>query len=298
MDRKISREEAGVRQLSVYPTLSASLNARSIPMPAAPLSTLPGVHKVAILTALVVLAAAGLVCLPAQAHRDPCHSQHACPSDHHSYVSNGLSCTSYPDERTAADTTQVVVLGRTYWCAGSAGSSPAPLTPTTTPAAPATTTSPAAPGAGHGTVLLSAKTKDSDCARGVLPDRLCSPGAYDPFVTQATIGSTICVSGYTKTVRNVSSSTKDAVYREYGIFQHAPYSYEIDHIISLELGGSNDIANLYPEAYGGRNGARVKDAFENELKGKICAGELKLRLAQRMIAGNWLAAARKYGLAK
>lgn len=55
----------------------------------------------------------------ALAHRDPCHSNHTCPSDHHTYPWNGLWCTSYADERLPSDTKTIVVGGRTYWCDGS-----------------------------------------------------------------------------------------------------------------------------------------------------------------------------------
>jgi hypothetical protein len=141
---------------------------------------------------------------------------------------------------------------------------------------------------------LAVRTKTSGCRVGVLPDRRCSPGAYDPRVTPANIGSTICVSGYSESVRDVPESEKRAVYLEYGITHHAPYSYEVDHIVSLELGGSNDIANLYPESYMIANGARVKDRLENALHRAVCDGRVPLRTAQRQIAGNWLAAYPRY----
>jgi hypothetical protein len=145
-----------------------------------------------------------------------------------------------------------------------------------------------------GSTPLAARTRTYGCRPGVLPDRRCSPGAYDPGVTQANIGATICVPGYSESVRNVPESEKRAVYTEYGITHHAPYSYEVDHIVSLELGGSNDIANLYPESYSIANGARVKDRLENALHRAVCEGRVPLRTAQRQIATNWLAAYRRY----
>jgi hypothetical protein len=60
---------------------------------------------------------------------------------------------------------------------------------------------------------------------------------------------TVCIPGYAKSVRHVSGRTKAAVCAEYGIAAHQPGEYEIDHLISLELGGSNDIKNLWPESY-------------------------------------------------
>jgi hypothetical protein len=180
------------------------------------------------------------------------------------------------------------------------------LTPTTNPPPiptpvpippPPTTTTPALPisGSSSGSVSLAARTRTIGCHRGVLPDRHCSPGAYDSAVTQANIQSTVCISGYTATVRNVPASEKSAVYKEYGITHHAPYSYEVDHIVSLELGGSNNIANLYPEAYANPNGARVKDRLENAMHAAVCAGRLILKTAQREIATNWLATYQHFG---
>ena len=71
----------------------------------------------------------------------------------------------------------------------------------------------------------------------------------------------------------------------------APASYgstlEIDHIISLELGGSNDIANLFPEKADAHPGYRVKDKLENKLHKLVCAGAISLRAAQVGIATNW-----------
>ena len=120
------------------------------------------------------------------------------------------------------------------------------------------------------------------------PNPALSPGVADPAVTQANIHSTICVSGYTATVRNVSTSTKDKVYAEYGITSHAPGSYEVDHLISLELGGSNDIRNLWPEPYTGDDNARDKDVMENRLHDEVCAGTITLAQAQDEIVHWWL----------
>jgi hypothetical protein len=71
----------------------------------------------AVLAVLVVAAAAS-------AHRDPCHRSGACPSDHHSYLWNGLYCTSYAAERLVTDRRTVVYDDRTYWC-GSKQTGPA-----------------------------------------------------------------------------------------------------------------------------------------------------------------------------
>lgn len=145
-----------------------------------------------------------------------------------------------------------------------------------------------------GTSALGKRTKVSNCTvhqshgESVLPDPACSPGQASPAVTQQNIQKTVCVTGYTKTVRNVPEAEKNAVYAEYGLTKHAPYSYEVDHIVSLELGGSNDISNLFPEAYAGKYGARIKDTIENDLHRKVCNGKITLQKAQSIIATDWL----------
>ncbi len=170
--------------------------------------------------------------------------------------------------------------GVATWLDGT-GTAPATTTPD---AARPVASAPAA--AGARTVLLHARTRTGACTRGALPDPRCSPGAIDPALTRAVL----CSAGFhTSSVRHVSTSLKHAVEVAYGM---APRAYgrtiEIDHIVSLQLGGSNDIANLYPEPGGGTSGYQVKDRLENALHRLVCAGEMTLAAAQRGIATNWL----------
>jgi hypothetical protein len=109
------------------------------------------------------------------------------------------------------------------------------------------------------------------------PDLSLTPGASDPRVTQATIGETICTRGYTSTVRNVSTQTKHRVYVEYGISRSQQRGYVIDHLIPLEVGGANDITNLWPEP---KADAKTKDKLENELHASVCNGSISLADAQ------------------
>jgi 5-methylcytosine-specific restriction endonuclease McrA len=121
-----------------------------------------------------------------------------------------------------------------------------------------------------------------------LPRRSLTPG-----VVLSVSRSRICVAGYSASVRDVPSSESDAVYLRYRVV-HVPYAHEVDHLISLELGGSNAIANLWPEPYAGRWGARTKDVLENRLHALVCSGQLALPVAQHMEATNWVAAYRRY----
>jgi hypothetical protein len=128
------------------------------------------------------------------------------------------------------------------------------------------------------------QAKTSGCvSNNVLPDSACTPGAV--LTTNASV---VCKSGYSASVRDVSTATKKKVFAEYGIpwAQHA--SYEVDHLISLEIGGSNDIANLWPESSVIPDGSFVKDKLENYLHAQVCKGTLALPEAQREIATDWL----------
>ena len=128
------------------------------------------------------------------------------------------------------------------------------------------------------------RTKTSGCtANQALPDRVCSPG--DVLTTDT---STVCVSGYTQTVRNVPDSEKQVVFAEYGIPWSEHANYEVDHIISLELGGSNDVSNLFPESYLIQYNAHVKDGLENHLHSLVCSGALPIATAQAEISSDWV----------
>lgn len=55
----------------------------------------------------------------------------------------------------------------------------------------------------------------------------------------------------------------------------------------LELGGSNSIANLFPEAAKPRPGFHDKDRLENEVHDRACAAHNRFRSLQKRIATDW-----------
>ncbi|MCL4384236.1 HNH endonuclease [Patescibacteria group bacterium] len=127
--------------------------------------------------------------------------------------------------------------------------------------------------------------KTSSCvAENSLPDKSCTPGATMPGVTK----EQVCTVGYSSSVRNVPVTVKSEIYKEYGIETHVTGEYEIDHLISLELGGSNDKSNLWPEAAEPKPGYHEKDQVENYLHTQVCNGMMNLVEAQQKIATNWL----------
>jgi hypothetical protein len=108
-----------------------------------------------------------------------------------------------------------------------------------------------------------------------------TPGVLNPDVTQATIRSTICRPGWTRTVRPSVSYTNELKrrgLRQYGL-RGSLGGYQEDHLISLELGGNpTDPRNLWPEPY---PRAAAVDQIENHLNHRVCTGSLTLAQAQR-----------------
>ena len=93
----------------------------------------------------------------------------------------------------------------------------------------------------------------------------------------------------------VPVSLQQQVFREYGLADAKPEAYEVDYLITPELGGSSDIRNLWPQPYSSSVwNAHVKDALEERLHEMVCAGEIDLETAQRDIATNWILAYKKY----
>lgn len=136
--------------------------------------------------------------------------------------------------------------------------------------------------------------------RDALPDPVLTPGATSTAVTQADVHGTICMRGYTRSVRPPREYTerlKRVQIREYGYRDRWLRDYEEDHLIALELGGSpTSSRNLWPQprrVVGGW-GSHRKDRLENRLNYLVCRGRVPLSAAQRAIATNWIAAYRRY----
>ena len=200
------------------------------------------------------------------AHGGPAQDPDGLDADH-----DGIACESRP-------------------CPCSTATGPAPAPTATATAAPTATPTPA-PGLGASKPLATVRRTSGCHVNGPLPDRGCTPGARFTKVTK----DDVCVPGYAKRVRDVPTSLKNAVYIAYGITKHFNgKTGEVDHLVSLELGGSNDRANLFPEAAGPRPGSHDKDKLENRLHKLVCDGTLALAAAQRAIGRNWVKAYGKY----
>ena len=196
----------------------------------------------------------------------------------------------------------IVVLALALVCVGCGASPPtthAPVRPTppstggtqtpypTSFASPTRTTQPFAPTASIVPLLPPAMCR----SHSDLQDAVCTPGVILFVGTDA-----LCVPGYTRTVRNVTALVRAQVFAEYGIRTHASGQYEIDHLIPLELGGSNDIRNLWPQTATKPYGYHEKDTLENVLHSLVCTGKKPLHDAQAEISTNWIVDYQKYVL--
>jgi hypothetical protein len=122
-----------------------------------------------------------------------------------------------------------------------------------------------------------------------IPDSLLTPGAALLVSRPA-----VCASANAGN-KAVPIALQRKVFEEYGIAGADPGAYEVDYLVTPALGGADDIRNLWPHSYSATVwNARVKDALEDRLRELVCDGSLDLTEAQREIAGNWIAAYKKY----
>lgn len=136
--------------------------------------------------------------------------------------------------------------------------------------------------------------------REALPNPGLTPGALNPAVTQADIHQTICVRGYSRSIRPPERYTerlKRLQIREYGYRDRWLRDYEEDHEVALSLGGSpTSPKNLWPQPHrvAGGWGSYAKDRLEARLHWLVCHRELPLATAQSEIAHDWIAAYKRY----
>ncbi len=133
-----------------------------------------------------------------------------------------------------------------------------------------------------------------------LPNPTLTPGAVNTRVTQANIHSTICVPGYSSSVRPSESYTEALKFRQldsgYNLGGDTRASdYEEDHLIPLEVGGSpTSVKNLWPEPWKTTWNAGRKDTLENAMHRLVCNGSVTLAAARKVFSSNWISGYEKY----
>jgi hypothetical protein len=123
----------------------------------------------------------------------------------------------------------------------------------------------------------------------VVPNANLTPGAVLPVTA-----SQICAAGGLEEMRP-PLPMQQAVFHEYGMDGAPAQEYEVDHLITPALGGTDDIRNLWPEPYSSTAwNAHVKDQLEDRLHELVCDGQLNLATAQHDMATDWISAYKKY----
>ena len=123
--------------------------------------------------------------------------------------------------------------------------------------------------------------------------------AVTPGLTRGLDQKTVCSTKWGKDARHVTEAMKRQVAKNYGIDRKTIVAYgkgvccEFDHLISRELGGADDVKNLWPQPWAD---AKKKDVLENWLHRQVCNGGLSLTVVQNDIATDWAAAYKKAGL--
>lgn len=137
---------------------------------------------------------------------------------------------------------------------------------------------------------FSARAQQPAATAPILPNPKLTPGDTFPVTLDD-----IKAKGYSATVRDVPINEKRAVYAAYGITHWERGEYEVDHLISLSLGGSNSQQNLWPQSYQTQPwNAHTKDQLESRLLALVRAGKVDLHTAQQEMAKDWIRAYKKY----
>jgi hypothetical protein len=125
----------------------------------------------------------------------------------------------------------------------------------------------------------------------ILPNLHLTPGVYRKDLTAAKI----CKTKWGLDKRHVTESMKKQVFAEYRIDLSRRSEFEVDHLVSRELGGADDVKNLWPESYITQPyNAHRKDRLENHLHKLICNKTITLEQARDAVTHDWRKAYKKY----
>jgi hypothetical protein len=123
------------------------------------------------------------------------------------------------------------------------------------------------------------------------PNHMLTPGATRPV----TLAEICPLDNDNDLDPEVTPSKRKAVFEAYGIKSRTVgKDYQVDYLINPQLGGTDDIKNLWPEPYGSVWNAHAKDSLEKRLHQMVCERQIDLESAQRDIASDWIAAYKKY----
>jgi hypothetical protein len=119
--------------------------------------------------------------------------------------------------------------------------------------------------------------------------------ALTPGLTRQVTLDELCGTARYGRARPVPEAVHQRVFASYGAPYERAEDYELDHLITPELGGASEPANLWPQPYEGTPwNAYVKDELEMHLHRLVCDGDMDLAVAQREMAADWIAAYKRH----
>jgi hypothetical protein len=138
--------------------------------------------------------------------------------------------------------------------------------------------------------LLEARSTPSRLAIFLLPRADLTPGAVRPVAMHE-----ICDDARVAGIEPVPAALQRRIFASYGADVRESSQYELDYLITPELGGAPDPRNLWPQPFTHTQwNAFVKDELELHLHNLVCEGQLELPIAQQDIAHDWIAAYKRH----
>jgi hypothetical protein len=132
-------------------------------------------------------------------------------------------------------------------------------------------------------------TVAADNGQTGLPSSFLTPGDARKVTKEQ-----ICAPGYAASIKATKESVKEEAFSRYGLRDGKSTTEILDHLIPVELGGTDSVENLWPEPTKGEWNASQKDALEQKLLGLVCDGTLTVKQAQSAIKKNWVQAYTQY----
>jgi len=141
-----------------------------------------------------------------------------------------------------------------------------------------------------GLAILPRISRQSENEASFIPNLRLTPGAVLRIDEKD-----VCAEASPGKAKFIPAAMGQKVFAEYGIHSPQPRAYELDYLIAPELGGSDDIRNVWPQPYSAAVwNSHVKDALEDRLHELVCSDQVSLATAQHDIAVNWVSAYKKY----
>ena len=129
----------------------------------------------------------------------------------------------------------------------------------------------------------------ADSGQTGLPSSFLTPGDAKKVTKEQ-----ICAPGYSASLKPTKESTREDAFNRYGLRGGKSATEVLDHLIPVELGGTDSEQNLWPEPANGDWNASQKDALEQKLLTMVCDGTLTVKQAQTAIKKNWVQAYQQY----